>query len=61
MKFTISYSRKIKAGKPYEMLEIFAAIESDTAIEPMEVTFERAKNFVTDKLAEEQKRLSEEG
>ena len=43
------------------MLEIFASIESDTSIEPMAVTLERAKNFVNNKLAEEQKRLSEEG
>ena len=50
MKFTVSYSRKIKAGKAYEMLEIFASIESDTGIETMEQAFERVKYFVDNQI-----------
>lgn len=60
MKFTVSYSRKVKAGKAYEMMEIFTSIESDTAIEPMDIAFERVKGFVDAKIDVERDRLLEE-
>ena len=60
MKFTVSYSRKVKAGKSYEMLEIFASLEGDTAIETMDQAFERVKYFVDSKIAAESDRLLEE-
>ena len=57
MKFTVSYSRKVKAGRTYEMMEIFASIESDTSIETMDVALERVKYLVNQNIEKEQDRL----
>ena len=59
MKFTVSYSRKVKAGKAYEMMEIFASVESDTAVEPMGDAFERVRDFVEGWIEVESDRLLE--
>lgn len=59
MKFTVSYSRKVKAGKAYEMMEIFCSVESDTAVETMDSAFARVKNFVENKIEANQERLLE--
>lgn len=59
MKFTVSYSRKVKAGKAYEMMEIFASIESDTSIETMDDAFERVKKFVNNRIDANQDELLE--
>lgn len=60
MKFTVSYSRKVKAGKAYEMMEIFASLESDTSIETMEKAFARVKRFVDHNIDFERDRLLKE-
>ena len=57
MKFTISYSRKVKTDKAYEMMEIFASLESDTSIEDMESAFKRVRDFVDSKIDTERYRL----
>jgi len=59
VKFTVSYSRKVKAGLAYEMLEVFASVESDTSIEPLEVAYERVKAFVESAIEVERDRLLE--
>ena len=59
MKYTVSYSRKVKAGLSYEMLEIFASVESDTGIEPMEAAFGRVQGFVDAMIDRERDRLLE--
>ena len=60
MKFTVSYSRKVKAGLSYEMMEIFASIESDTSLETMDEAFERVRYFVDSKIDSERDRLVKE-
>lgn len=59
MKYTVSYSRKVKAGKSYEMMEIFVSVESDTAIEPMGTAYERVRDFVEGWIEVERERLLE--
>jgi len=59
MKFTVSYSRKVKAGLAYEMLEIFASAESDDSIASMQDVLDRCKYFVEENLERERDRLLE--
>jgi len=60
MKYTVSYSRKVKAGLAYEMLEIFASVESDASIEPMQKALDRVKAFVEENIKRERDRLLKE-
>jgi len=53
MKFTVSYSRKVKVGLPYETLEIFAQAESDDSIASMQAVLDRCKYFVEENLERE--------
>lgn len=59
MKFTVNYSRKVKAGRTYEMLEIGATVEQDTAVESMNQAFEGLRDGVNKWIQEEQDRLLE--
>jgi len=59
MKFTVSYSRKVKAGRSYEMLEIGASVEQDTAVETMNQAFKGLRDGVNKWINEEQNRLLE--
>ena len=61
MKYTVSYSRKVKAGSAYEMLELFASIESDDGVEPMEAAYNRVKTFIDTRVDSERDRLLEKG
>ena len=61
MKYTVSYSRKVRAGQKYEFMEIFASAESDTGVEPMDTAFERVRQFVDDRVEIERDRLLEKG
>ena len=61
MKYTVSYSRKVKAGLSYEMLEISASAESDTGVEPMEAAYGRVRAFVDQAVDRERERLLEKG
>ena len=60
MKFTISYARKVKAGQSYEMMEVFAALEGDTAVETMDQAFDKVRYFVDSKVDKERERLIKE-
>lgn len=60
MKFTVSYSRKVKAGLAYEMLDVFASLEGDTAVETMDASFDKVKYFVDSKIISERERLAKE-
>ena len=60
MKFTVSYSRKVKAGQTYEMLSILCALESDTSIETMQAAFDRVKKFVEENVEKERVKLRED-
>ena len=57
MKFTVSYARKVKAGLAYEMMEIFASVESDSSIETMEKAYARIRRFVDNHIDFERDRL----
>jgi len=59
MKFTVSYSRKVKAGLAYEILEIFASIDSDTSLETMQEAYCRVKAFVETQIERERDQLLE--
>ena len=59
MKFTVSYSRKVKAGKAYEMMEIFYSVESDTSIETPSQALQRVMDFVNGQIDSEVDRLLE--
>jgi hypothetical protein len=45
-KFKIKYELKTPTTTPYEMKTIGVEIESDTELEPMQNTFDRAVTFV---------------
>ena len=60
MKYTVFYSRKVKAGLSYEMLEIGASAESDSGVEPMDMAFGRLRCFVDHYIDVERDRLIKE-
>ena len=59
MKYTLNYSRKIRAGPKYEVLEISVYLESDTGVEPMDKAYERIRDFVDANVDRARERLSE--
>lgn len=59
MKFSVSYSRKVKAGRTYEMLEIGASVEQDTSVQNMRQAFEELRDEVNKWIEAEQDRLLE--
>lgn len=60
MKFTVSYSRKVKAGKPYEMLEIGLSREHDDSWTDPDQAFAEVRAFVNKRIEEGQERLLKE-
>ena len=57
MKFTVHYSRKVKAGLAYEMLEIGLVYQSDDSVAPPRDVFERVRSMVNSWIEEERDRL----
>lgn len=53
MKYTIHYSRKVKAGQPYEMIEIGLELEGDTGTDGIADKFREAKDRVDQWISEE--------
>jgi len=59
VKYTINYSRKIRAGPKYEVLELGVYLESDTGVEPMEAAYESVRAFVDREVDRARERLLE--
>lgn len=59
MKYTVNYSRKVRAGPKYEVLEIGVFLESDTGVEPIEAAYGRIRAFVDEQVDRARERLSE--
>lgn len=59
LKFSISYNRKVKAGRSYEMLEIGLYREFDDSKTPPTEAFNLVRDLVTAWVQREQDRLLE--
>jgi len=60
MRCTVSSERKVQASKPYESFGVFVSMETDTALEPIEVTFKRVHEIVDAEVRARKLQLAEE-